>query len=74
MFGVLFVPTLLTALLPPSWQDTVGPYLPVNAGQTIYTVRPEAHTLGPWPGFGVFCLYATAALGAGFVLIVRRDA
>ena len=74
LFGVLFVPTLLTALLPSSWQDTIGPDLPMNAGDTIYTVRPEAHMLGPWAGFGVFCLYAAVALAAGFVLIGRRDA
>ena len=74
LFGVLFVPTLLTALLPSSWQDTIGPCLPMNAGDTIYTVRPEAHMLGPWAGFGVFCLYAAAALAARFVLIGRRDA
>jgi hypothetical protein len=71
---VLFVPSLLGALLPPSWQDTIGPYLPMNAGDSIYTIRPEAHMLGPWAGFGVFCLYAAAALAAGFVLIGRRDA
>ena len=64
----------MAALLPSSWQDAVGPYLPMKAGDTIYTVRPEAHTLGPWAGFGVFCLYAAAALAAGFVLIGRRDA
>jgi ABC-type transport system involved in multi-copper enzyme maturation permease subunit len=74
LFGVLFVPTLLTALLPSSWQGTLGPYLPMNAGDAIYTVRPEAHALQPWAGFGVFCLYAAAALAAGFVLIGRRDA
>ena len=56
------------------WQDTLGPYLPMNAGDTIYTVRPETHMLRPWTGFGVFCLYAAAALAAGFVLIGHRDA
>ncbi len=30
--------------------------------------------LGPWTGFGLFCLYAVAALGAGVFLINRRDA
>ena len=74
LFGALFVPTLLAALLPSSWQDTVGRYLPMNAGDAVYTVRPEAHMLGPWAGFGVFCLYAAAALAAGFALIGRRDA
>ena len=74
LFGVLFLPTLLVALLPSSWQDILGPYLPMNAGDAAYTVRPEAHMLQPWAGLGVFCLYAAAALAAGFVLIGRRDA
>src|SRR5579859_7704009 len=74
LFGVLFVPSLLAALLPSSWQDAIGRYLPMNAGDAVYTVRPETHMLGPWAGFGVFCLYAAAALAAGFVLISRRDA
>jgi hypothetical protein len=46
----------------------------LDLGDTIYTVRPEPHMLQPWTGFGVFCLYAAAALAAGFVLIGRRDA
>jgi hypothetical protein len=74
LFGALFVPSLLAALLPSSWQDAIGRYLPMNAGDAVYSVRPEAHMLGPWSGFGVFCLYAAAALAAGFVLIGRRDA
>jgi len=74
LFGLLFIPTLLAALLPAAWQDTVAPYLPMNAGDAIYTVQHQAHTLQPWPGLGVFCVYAAAALAAGFVLISRRDA
>jgi ABC-2 type transport system permease protein len=72
--GLLFVPSLLAALLPQSWQDTIGPYLPMNAGDTIYSVRHEAHMLGAWPGFGVFCLYAAAAIAGGFILLTRCDA
>jgi ABC-2 type transport system permease protein len=74
LFGVLFVPSLLVALLPSSWQDTIGRYLPMNAGDAIYIVRPEPHMLTPWAGFGIFCLYTAATLAAGFVLIGRRDA
>jgi ABC-2 type transport system permease protein len=74
LLGLLFVPTLLAALLPRSWQDTIAPYLPMNAGETILTVHHQAHTLQPWPGFGVFCLYTAAALTAGFILIRHRDA
>jgi len=46
----------------------------VLAAVAFNTVRPESHMLGPWAGFGVFCLYAAAALAAGFALIGRRDA
>ncbi len=74
LFGLLFIPTLLVTLLPAAWQNTIGPYLPMNAGDTIYTVQQQAHTLQPWPGFGVFCVYAAAALAAGFALISHRDA
>jgi hypothetical protein len=74
LFGVLFVPSLLAALLPSSWQDTIGRYLPMNAADTVYTVRPQPHMLTPWAGLGVFSLYAAAALAAGLVLIGRRDA
>ncbi len=74
LFGVLFVPQIIVTLLPSSWQDIVGPYLPMEAGTTIFTVHHEAGTLGAWSGFGVFCLYAAVALVAGFVLINHRDA
>jgi ABC-2 type transport system permease protein len=74
LFGMLFVPQLVMTLLPQSWQDTVGPYLPMQAGTAIYIVRHDPGFLGAWSGFGVFCLYAAVALGAGFVLINHRDA
>ena len=44
------------------------------AAKALVFTGPEAHTLQPWAGFGVFCLYTAAALAAGFVLIGRRDA
>jgi len=74
LMGVLFVPSLIVTLLPQSWQDTIAAYLPMDAGETIITVHHQAHTLQAWPGFGVFCLYAAAALAAGFFLISHRDA
>jgi ABC-2 type transport system permease protein len=74
LFGVLFVPSILISLLPQSWQNTVGPYLPMNAGETVFTVNHQAHTLQPWTGLGVFCLYAAVALVTGFILVNHRDA
>jgi hypothetical protein len=74
LLGLLFVPPLILSLLPLSWQDTVGPYFPLQAGFAIISVQHTAGTLQPWTGLGVLCLYAAAALGAGFVLINHRDA
>jgi len=77
LFGLLFVPTLILALLPASWQATVGPYLPMNAAEAVYSVGAgtgHLKHLAPWAGLGVLCAYATAALLAGFILISRRDA
>jgi hypothetical protein len=74
LLGLLFVPSILMTLLPQSWQDTVGRYLPMNAAESVYSVHQQPHTLAPWTGLGVFILYAAAALAAGFVLISHRDA
>ena len=75
LLGVLFVPPLLLDLLPGLWKSTVGPYIPMQSGSQIFVaVRHEAAALAPWTGFAVFCLYAAAALLAGFVVVNRRDA
>jgi ABC-2 type transport system permease protein len=75
LFGILFVPSILISILPHSWQTTIGPYLPMNAGEQIFiAVHRDANSLGAWTGFGVFSLYAAAALTIGFLLINRRDA
>jgi ABC-2 type transport system permease protein len=46
----------------------------VQAVADKLTAQHQAHALQPWAGLGVFCLYAAAALAAGFILISRRDA
>jgi ABC-2 type transport system permease protein len=75
LFGLLFVlPIFSAAALPQSWQDTINPYLPFNAGREIFTVHPDPGDLAPWAGFGVFCIYAAVALAVACVVIKRRDA
>ena len=75
LFGLLFVPNILFELLPSSWRDSAGPYLPMNAGEAVLVAARRSDTiLAPWTGFGVFCLYAFVALAGGFYLIKRRDA
>jgi len=74
VFGLLLVVPVLAEALPTSWADHVNQWLPSNAGQSLITLHPAAHTLAPWTGFAVFCLYAVVALGAAAVLLKRRDA
>lgn len=74
LFGVLFVPQLLAQLLPQSWQTTISPYLPMEAGAQIFSAHHAAGNLGAWSGFGLFCLYAAVTLVIAFILITRRDA
>ena len=74
LFGLMLVLPGLMNALPQSWQDAATKYLPSEAGRQIFSVRHEAHMLSPWPGFGVFCIYAAVALVIGAVLIHRRDA
>jgi hypothetical protein len=74
LFGLLFVPVILVSVLPTTWRDMIGPYLPMNAGEQIYIVHHEPSQLAAWTGFAVFCGYAAAALIAGFIMIKHRDA
>ena len=74
VFALLLVLPALTEALPSSWYNNISPYLPSNAGQALISLHREAHTLAPWTGFGVFCLYALAALAGAAVMLKRRDA
>jgi ABC-2 type transport system permease protein len=71
---ILFVMPVLVFILPASMSNGIRPYLPGNAGQAIMSIVPQAHTLAPWVGLGVFAAYAFAAIAGAAVLLVRRDA
>ncbi len=71
--GVLFVPALLTALLPESW-GSVLKYLPSNAGNAFTGAQTGGDLLSYKQGVVVFIAWvAIAVVGAGFALL-RRDA
>jgi ABC-type transport system involved in multi-copper enzyme maturation permease subunit len=80
LFGVILVLPGLVQLLPTSWSDNIGKYLPSNAGQAIArTIHTTAQSRGgpslsPWLGLGVFSLYAALALAAAAFVLSRRDA
>lgn len=74
LFGLLLVLPILAQALPGTWADNVTKYLPMPAGTAITGTVQDPTSLSPWAGFGVFCLYAVAAIGAGAVMLKRRDA
>jgi ABC-2 type transport system permease protein len=74
VFGLLLVIPGLGNALPASWQPHVLPYLPSNAGSSLFTLNPDPGSLGPWTGFLVLCLWAAAAVAAGAYRLMRKDA
>jgi ABC-2 type transport system permease protein len=73
LFGVLFGLQIVVGFLPASLADTVTRYLPTPAGAAVANVRPDPASLGPWAGFGLFCLYTAIVLGLAAWLLRRRD-
>ncbi|NMI01814.1 ABC transporter permease subunit [Pseudonocardia acidicola] len=73
LFGVLLVLPVIVGVLPSTWQDQIGKYLPSNAGQAALTVKPDPAMLAPWTGMAVFAGYAVVAVVAAAVLLKRRD-
>lgn len=41
VFGLLLVPTILAGILPQTWQNRIAGYLPMNAGDAIYSLHPR---------------------------------
>jgi ABC-2 type transport system permease protein len=73
--GALLILPIIAAVLPSSFADDVGRFLPQNIG----TVMISAHyhgsdPFGPWTSFALLCAYAAVALIVGGILLVRRDA
>ena len=71
--GILFLPTLASALLPDSW-DSVLKYLPSNAGMSFTSLDQGGSMLSYGAGLAVFVGWCVlAVLGASWALM-RRDA
>jgi ABC-2 type transport system permease protein len=74
LVALLFVLPGIAAALPASIEHTVEKFWPTQAGQQIAGVVRGAHTLPPWAGFGVFCLFVAIVAAAALYLLNRRDA
>jgi ABC-2 type transport system permease protein len=73
--GLLFVLPGISAILPSSINNAVSPYLPLSAGTTLTShTFDNAHHLGVWTGFALFCGYTAIVVAAAAITLVRRDA
>jgi hypothetical protein len=75
LFGGLFLlEGIVQLLLPESWRDTVGPYLPSTAGGAFAEVTQQSGHLSPWAGLAVFVTYIVAIGAAAAWRLKRQDA
>ena len=74
MVAVLFVLPGIAQALPDSWRNPVTEFWPTQAGSQLTSVHHSAHTLQPWPGFGVMCLFVAIVYAIAWTLLDRRDA
>ncbi len=73
MFAIVLVAPLLTEGLPAPWNVRVGRWLPLNAGQAMFTVRVDPDLLTPRGGLIVMLVWVTATLALATVLLSKRD-
>ncbi|MGX6600705.1 ABC transporter permease [Micromonosporaceae bacterium Da 78-11] len=69
----LLVPGLMS-LLPAAWQDDVTPYLPSNAGDSIYALQHATGSLSAGAGLLVLLGWTALALGGAAYRLISRDA
>ncbi|MEN3306026.1 MAG: type transport system permease protein [Micromonosporaceae bacterium] len=69
----LLVPGLMS-LLPQSWRADVTPYLPSNAGESIFALHHTTGTLSAGAGLLVLLGWTALALGGAAYRMVRSDA
>jgi ABC-2 type transport system permease protein len=74
LFGLLLVLPGIGQVLPTSWQQHTLPYLPSNAGASIFSIHTDPGMLGAGAGLVVLALWVVAALAAAAVVLKRRDA
>jgi ABC-type transport system involved in multi-copper enzyme maturation permease subunit len=74
MMAVVLVLPLIAQALPDSWRNPVTEFWPTQAGNQLTSVYHSAHTLQPWPGFGVMCLFVAIVYAIAWSLLDRRDA
>jgi ABC-type transport system involved in multi-copper enzyme maturation permease subunit len=73
LVALFFVIPPVLDLLPQSWSNTIGPYLPSNAGEAFWG-HPTGSHLSALAGLLVLCAWAAAAIVAAAIRLKTRDA
>ncbi|MDT7802859.1 MAG: type transport system permease protein [Actinomycetota bacterium] len=71
--ALMLIPGLIS-LLPASWQGDISPYLPSNAGQSMFALTHDATSLSPGAGLLVFLGWTVLLLGGAAYRLARSDA
>ncbi len=73
LFGLLLVLPGLGLLLPSSWEDRILPYLPSNAGSTMFSSQTAADSLSAGASLLVLLAWVMGTSAVAALLLVRRD-
>ncbi len=74
LVGMLMILPGLVGFMPDSVRESVGKYLPSNAGQAFLNVAGSKSLLSPEAGFAVFVAWVVVLLAAALVVLTQRDA
>ncbi|ADJ48221.1 integral membrane protein [Amycolatopsis mediterranei S699] len=74
LVGALMLIPGLISLLPKSWQGDLSPYLPSNAGQSMFALTHDATSLAPGTGLLVFLGWTVLLLAGAAYRLARSDA
>ncbi|MFI9722105.1 ABC transporter permease [Streptomyces sp. NPDC052396] len=74
LIGTLMLVPGLVSLLPTGWRNNVSQYLPSHAGDSMYALHHDAHTLTPGAGLLVLALWTALALAGAAYRLKRTDA
>ncbi|MGQ4406799.1 ABC transporter permease, partial [Streptomyces hayashii] len=69
---LMLIPGLIS-LLPSSWQNDISPYLPSNAGESLFALTHDSTALSPTAGLLVFLGWTVLALAGAAYRLARSD-
>lgn len=74
LVGAFLLVPGLTGLLPASWNDAIGPYLPSNAGNSMMSLTTGDGSLSPGTGLTVLVVWVVLVMAAAAYRLRRSDA